>query len=892
MKKIVFIFIAYFLTHLGFAQSGSCTFSGTILNTKGEPIPYSSIYFPKLTTGKMSNMDGNFKINLPCGKYKIKIQSLGYQTQILEIDASSSQKKKIVLNSKSFQIKEVVIDGSAEDPAYNVMRKAIVMAKYYKKQLKAYECNIYVRDYFVVNNLPGLAKLFADKEEVAKMKAGEISETLLNYSYEFPNKISEKIISTRNARGDTSKTMSSYINLSFYNIGGTEIISPLSKSAFSVYKFELINTYIEEGITVNKIKIIPKRKGNDLMKGYLYINDNSWNINSVDVKFKAQMIDVTYKQHYSEVSENAWMPINHEILVKAKLMGFKGHYKYIASLSKIKIETDKKIDKKIETLIGQPISNENIKDSSTPKATTPAPVKKQSKTVQKISALMEKDKLTRGETLKLVRLVNKESKQERDEPQSLEVTTNHKTEYADSAFARNDSLWQEIRAVPLSTEEAGIYKARDSLIQVKNGDTLAENRDTLMRKNRSFWNDLLFFNRTIKSKNKQSKLKVPGLLSGVGLNFNTVDGFLLSKKLFSYRRDFNKGKFIYFKPTLLYAFARKDIMGKFHFKSQYNMKKRASFFFSLGKINADFNNDAPMSNIFNSFSTLFFTDNYKKLYQKKFFNIGHAFDIKNGLSLTASLKYEDRKRLYNNSAYRFIKRKEKVYTPNTPLINKNDTSISVFKSHVSTTFNAMLSYTPKQFYRYTKNKKQLLPSAYPTFDLNYRQGLNNTFDGQTDFSFLEISMHQSTKINLIDKVSYHIGGGKFLRKNALYFADYKSFNSQPFYIIDHSDINSFRLLGFYENNVNDYFAEAHLSIEDNVLLLKRLPVLNNTNLTEGFYANYLYTGLNEHYYEFGYGLKNLFLLFDIEAFASFKNQQHNAIGLKLRLNFVGNNRTN
>ena len=95
MKKVVFTYLLICFSLYGFSQT--CTFSGTIENAKGEPIPYSSIYIPKLATGKMANMDGKYKMNLPCGKYKIKVQCLGYETLFLEIDASSSSKNKTIV---------------------------------------------------------------------------------------------------------------------------------------------------------------------------------------------------------------------------------------------------------------------------------------------------------------------------------------------------------------------------------------------------------------------------------------------------------------------------------------------------------------------------------------------------------------------------------------------------------------------------------------------------------------------------------------------------------------------------------------------------------------------------------------------------------------------------
>ena len=883
MKKILVVNIAFFLIVIsGYSQSDACTFSGVIQNKNGEPIPYGTIYIPKLATGKMANMEGKYKMSLPCGKYKIKVQCLGYETKFLDIDASKvNSKKTITLSTTSFSIQGVTVNASDEDPAYNVMRKAVVMAKYYKKQIKEYDAKIYIRYFFVADNIPKVAKLFAEENDIKQMEAGDMAETLIQYNYKRPNRVREKVLYTRSARSDTSKGRSPYVNFSFYDLGGNTIISPLSKSAFAVYKFELISTYLEGNNTVNKIKIIPRRKGTDLMSGYLYINDGTWNINSVDVKFKQQFVDVQYKQIYSEVSPNAWMPISHEIRVKAKAMGFKGHFKHIVSMSNLKLKTDPEVDKKIKSLVTLPVTEQfETEEKINPNASS-----KEQKTAKKIQALMEQEKLTRGETMKLVRLVNKQANEEKKKlPKDsvLEVTRDRKTEYADSAFVQNDSVWNTVRETPLSQEEKIIYKTRDSLTRVENGDTV-------INKKRSFVGDFLFFNGTIKSKNKNSRLKIPGLLSKLSVNFNTVDGFVLKKKLFSYKRKYANSRWWRIEPSILYAFSREAVMGKFDFSSQYNMKKRAYFYFSAGKINDDFNTGGPMPNFFNSLSTLFFSDNYKKLYQKEYVLIGNSFDISNGLNLNTTVEYANRTQLFNNSDFKIIKLENKDYTSNTPSLSDSSSLSFIFNDNVAMNLKVTLSYTPKQHFRYRNDKKQMLRSKYPTFDVTYKHGFKNAIASQSDFSFVEGAIHQSKSINLIDRVAWHIGGGKFLNNSTLYFADYKSFNSQPFYLIGRSKITSFKLLDFYSYSANDYFFEAHFAIEDNFLLLKNLPLLNTSFLSEGLYANYLFTNQQEHYYEFGYGLKNVFLLFDVEAFVSFKNETYNAFGIKLSLNFINNN---
>lgn len=874
MKILIHFILSFLFIISSNATAQNCTFSGKILDAStNEPIAYASIYIASIAKGVMTNDAGEFKLDVPCATYQAKVQYLGYETVTLSIPAASKNNQTILLKQQSFAIKEFTVNAKAEDPAYNIMRKAIVLAEYYKKQIKQYDCAIYMKEYFVVDKIPEIAKMFAEKEDLDAMKAGNISEILMEYHYEYPNTTKEKIISARNSQKDTTKSGSNYINLNFYNLGGSDIVSPLGKNAFQVYKFELLDSYQEDNHTIKKIKIIPKRNGQDLMWGEIYIVDGLWSIHSVDVKFKQNLATVSYKQFYSEIKKNTWFPINHEINVEAKLMGFEGNYKYLASISNITTTNDSVVDAKINTLVDLPLTGN---EAAITNKLTPEEKESLSKTQQKINDLMEKDKLSKSEALRLVQLIEKDNEEERkknNEKQNLDVSSDREILYADSAFKETNTTWDSLRAVPLSEKEKAIYATNDSLERV-------ENNDTIINKNRSLVGNVLFFNGKIKTKNKAVTLRIPGLLAAASLNFNTVDGFLLKKQLFSYNRKYKNGSFFEVVPSLQYAFAREDVMGNVLFKIQYNAKKRAGFYLNTGKQNADFNSDKPMNTFFNSVSTLFFKENLKKFYQKRFLEIGHQYDIANGLILTTSIEYAKRLALTNHSDFNVFDPKQNDYTSNIPVATNN---LSLFEDHNSAQFSASLSYTPKYFYRFRNNQKRMLYSDYPTFTASYKQGVKGVFDSDTDFGVAEFSIAQRKKIKLIDRVNYYVGGGYFTNTNALKFADFKGFNTTPFYVSPRTDKNTFRLLDLYKYNSSDYFFEAHLDVEDNFLLLKRLPLFNLTNWSERVRFSYLRNEMLDNYYEIGYGLTKIFLMFDVEGFVSFKDDKQDAVGFRLIL---------
>ena len=65
------------------AQVDNCKIRGLVVDVLGEPVPYSTISVLNSNYGVMSNINGEFE--LKCGVSEIKIQFLGYNSEILKI---------------------------------------------------------------------------------------------------------------------------------------------------------------------------------------------------------------------------------------------------------------------------------------------------------------------------------------------------------------------------------------------------------------------------------------------------------------------------------------------------------------------------------------------------------------------------------------------------------------------------------------------------------------------------------------------------------------------------------------------------------------------------------------------------------------------------------------
>ena len=871
LLSIVFSFVA---------KAQNCELSGQVIDENGKSIPFASIYISSIGKGSMANIIGEFSLNVPCNSYTIQFQSLGFEKKVLKVDLSKTAELTIVLKSVSYKVGEVEIDASQENIAYSYIRKATAMAEYYKKQIVAYNCELYIRSFYDPEKIPWLAKKIIPEEDLVEMSTGNIAEVLLEYSFKRPNTVNQKILAAKSGKLDSLKYGAPYINLNFYNLGGSSIINPLSKNAFAVYEFEHISTYYEDSKAIHKIKIIPRRNGNDLMSGFIYINDKVWNINNVDVEFQQPLAKLKYQQLYSQVRPNVWMPINHRITADVEILGYEIQIKYLSTLSKLNVVTDPKVDEEI--LNSLQLATAEIKfDGNIP----PEKKIKLDKLDSKMEEIITKERVTKAESLKLLRLIKQKEKQleeKNDSIDKLEITSNKTVTYADSVFTQNDSLWNLNRTIPLSEQEKTIYVERDSLEKVASGDTA-------IAQERSFFGNLLFYNTARFSKNKKFRFTPYGLLSKVTGEYNTVNGFTPYKNLFKLEWLDKKGKYFSFDPSIGYAISRNRWLADGQVKAQYNGERRASFFAHFGRLMDDFNREEPIPPLGNTIASLFYTQNEKKLFESDFFKIGHQTDLINGLQLVTKLDFEDRTAQRNNSNFTITDWWGLDYTLNEPINNEVANDNSLLNNNQSLSLHIELNYTPKQYFSMKDGTKQVLRSKCPTFTANYRQVVQDVLSSDANYQFVSFGITQDLSIRLIDRVTYYIESGTFLQNNSTFFADYKNFNAQPLLFLNNDLANSFKLLDNYRFNTNDRYLEAHLTIEDNRILLKRLPFLSNSGISETINVNYLITEQNINYSEVGYSVDRIVFGMKIGVYAAFEDTDFAAWNIRIGLGGFLNN---
>ncbi len=854
--------------------------SGTISDLNGKPIPFANIFIKELATGTTSNIDGEYHLDLPEGEWQLHYRYMGYKTKEVEIKMGlNNMEMDIALAPQTYQIKEVKVLASGEDPAYFVMRKAIAMGDYYTKQVSEYTNKVYLKGSGKITSVPRLFKKKLAKEDITVGKVF-VTENISKIHFQLPNKIEEEVISIRSSGLDDQANPMQFITANLYNTRNDGFISPLDKAAFTVYKFQLISLFEDQGRTINQIKVTPKRKGKDLFNGFIYIAETFWNIHSADLKLKLPMTDVHMHQIYAPVTKDVWMPVSLDYNLKFKGMGFGLEGMYVASIKDYEVTLNPDLDhdylkqeelaRKQETKDIDKLSN--IEESKVISA-------KEVKRKAEIQTLLDKPDMKNSDMRKLYRLMEKENSKNKKEKvkEPLEIKI-EKIKIAKDAKTKDSLYWDEMRPIPLSSDEKISFVQKDSIVKKK---STPEYKDSVRRANREFKFDHLLWGKTYRYKEANTAFSIPGLLAIDKVSYNTVQGFTFDAP-FSYSKKDTIGHYFDMTSNLSYAFSREHLDYTIGSRYRYNGMKRAWFGFMAGSKAVDFNQYSGINPMLNMITSLYYKDNHMKLYDKNFVNIWHNTDLSNGLRLSTKLEYANRKQIYNNSKFYITGPSDNAYTSNIP----NGINPELVRDNKALTFTGKLEYTPRHRYTVRKGVKRMTYShSQPTFSLLYKQGIKNVFDSETDFSFLEASVKQEFETGFNDRLAYNLMAGSFLSNKQSYFADYRQFGtSKPVFMIG-GDMNTFRLLDYYQHATNKEYAEAHVQYTSDRFLLKRLPILNNSlAIQEKVFVNYLTHEGKKNYWEVGYGLSQIFLLLDLEVVWSFDGNKHKETGLKIKFN--------
>jgi hypothetical protein len=767
--------------------------SGRVTDDQNKPVPFASVYIKNTTKGTSANSEGEYILQLKPGNYEVQYKAVGYKQESRKIDLTSNQVVNVVLQTETYQLKDVTVNAGGEDPAYGIIRKTIKRRKEHLNEVSAYTCEVYIKGLQKLLDAPKKFMGF-DIQKAARENGLDsnrrgivyLSESESKLSFEKPDNVHEEMISSKVSGSNRafSYNRASDIKVNFYennqNWGGLSnrpVISPIADNALFYYKYKYIGFSTENGETIDKIKVIPKRGYDACFQGYVYIIEDDWRLYGLDLFItKHQNINfvdtLRVNEQFIPVNQKVWMPASVKFEFTGGLFGFKlgGYF--------ISIFKDYDL--------------------------APTFAKKEF-----------------AEVLRINKGVNKK----------------------DSIY------WETERPVPLTEEEKTDYQKKAVLARKRESKPYLDSLDRVNNKFKPI--GLLLGGYRHYNRYDHEFYSLDPLLTSI--RFNTVQGFSLNAG-FNYRKrtDSTERRFFSLNASAGYGFSDHIVTG-----SAGAVIPVGDFDLGLntGSEITDLNNSNPISPFWNTMYSLFERENYQKLYQKQFLSAFLHKRIAGGWQATAGAEWADRKWLPNTSAYSFFNPGNRGYTSNNPLLPNQDAPLFPENQSFKVTLRTTYDFFDK--YETYPNGRRYLPSPYPTVGVSYVQGISGVLGSDVDYSLLSADVSKNNiPAGVFGNTSFYVGAGKFLNSNSLYYPDYKQFagNEILFY---KSGINSFLLLNYYTFSTKTEYLEGHLEQNFSGFILNKIPLIRKLKLQEIVDINYLSTPELKNYTELGVGVQYL-----------------------------------
>jgi len=290
-----------------------------------------------------------------------------------------------------------------------------------------------------------------------------------------------------------------------------------------------------------------------------------------------------------------------------------------------------------------------------------------------------------------------------------------------------------------------------------------------------------------------------------------------------------------------------------------------------------------ISPIVNSTYSLFFRQNYLRLFEKKNIKLEYRREMGGGVWIYSEAEYAQKSAVNNSSNSSYFYQDSREYSSNNPLDSRSEGQ-SLFQDYSGTYLNLNISFRPGQKYMSYPNQRYFLSNTKPRFSLIWRGG----FGDNLNFHELALVMRGNQSLKTWGTFKYRLRAGTFINGEDIPFPEFRHFTGNEYVVT--SGINyaqTFLNLPYHTDSANGNYFEGHLEQNFTGRIIDRIPILKKT----GFYlvagAKYLYTENQGHYNELHLGLDNIGFKFfrglRFDAVWSFREGNHVDTGFVLKL---------
>jgi len=333
LKSVVLVAVLL-LSNIVYSQTYKIT--GKVIDAKSnKPLSFASMKIVETGSGTTADGNGEFILNVKDGSYNVVTSYIGYYTDTSSFYVTGENTFRDIF-LRSTDIYTEVIDVEGEDPAYEIIRKAIRYKQEFKKDLNEYNYDAYSK-FVVKSNFNPYEDTTIKKDSSGMNILGILESESVGY-FKKPD-LEKQIIKSKRETANITRGFAIPLIVNFYDetvdIGEAKIPGPLSDDAFDSYEYKLIGTTSIDTTTVFKIKVINTSTLLPQFTGNIYIIDKLFALIKVDLEANSEIVKgidkLAFKQKFSQEYDKSrkefWMPTDVEIFASgtfAGLVKFKG----------------------------------------------------------------------------------------------------------------------------------------------------------------------------------------------------------------------------------------------------------------------------------------------------------------------------------------------------------------------------------------------------------------------------------------------------------------------------------------------------------------------------------------------------------------------------------------
>lgn len=294
-----------------------------------KPLEFAYVKVADTSYGTASDNKGEYLIKLANGSWKLIFSCLGYFSDTIDAYIENQDMERNVYLKPS-EIFTETIEVLGEDPAVEIVRKAIEYKKRFKENLNEYDFNSYTK-YVIRSNTGGVSD-HKNKDDSSEYPILSIMESETQGYFKKPDEYKEIVSSRRESESSMVSGIALPFIVNFYDemidFGFTKAKGPLSDDALDYYDYKLLGTTSIDSQIVYRIQVTASSLY-PLFNGKIYIAGANFALMKIDLSTN-EAVNVTgvdkisFKQKFASYTDKKnlfWMPTDVETYAQGSFAG-------------------------------------------------------------------------------------------------------------------------------------------------------------------------------------------------------------------------------------------------------------------------------------------------------------------------------------------------------------------------------------------------------------------------------------------------------------------------------------------------------------------------------------------------------------------------------------------